>query len=519
MSVIPASPSVSYPTGTKVTLAYQTELEGVNWGGDGAQCVGKTSCELTLDSDKRVELGSGGLPVFLSALALKGIQVRSRVPSQVQFTFSLRDESDHAVVLPGPAIQTRTHIFERPKGATTWQEIDYAETSFFVHTAENFALDVVFVLDFSNSVAQARLTDGRTGTAAILDAFEGTIDDLPGAHRIGVVEFHDRSFRPSVLADLTSDRDTVLRQVEEFISSAYDPGSSRVWDAIDAALDLPTDTDRRVRSIVFLSDGRDTSSTTNAAAVISRAASADVSLYPVGIGDVGDAPTLVSMASQTGGAYYQAPGFDELEQLLEQITNDLKGQYKVSYNTLSTEGANEVRVDVNIGAATGTFVSEQIDFAEIFGADNVGQLLTDPPAFDLANNQTVVFVRASHVPRNVTHLRLRLITDRGVAAAVVSADDGGLLSGWTLEPPDEYGWIVVRSTTPLAFGNFGLLLKLTVEGVEPSEVLALEIDNSGYDGQKPFNDATGPDIAGSCAALQGLVDTFPIEPGLRLRAQ
>ena len=237
-SEVPTSPSMSYATGTTLTLTYQTTLEGLSWGGDAAQCAGEPSCELTLDSDKRVELGSGGLPVFLSELALKGIQVQSRVPSQVQFTFSLRDQDDRAVVLPSSAIQERTQIFERPEGATTWQEIDHTETSFFVHTAANFALDVVFVLDFSNSVAQARLTDGRTGTAAMLDAFEAAIEDLPRAHRIGVVEFHDRSFVPSALASLTSDRDSVLSQVQEFVSSAYDPGSSRVWDAIDAALDL-----------------------------------------------------------------------------------------------------------------------------------------------------------------------------------------------------------------------------------------------------------------------------------------
>lgn len=518
VSEIPGGTSNSYRAGTAVTLSFQTTLEELAWAGDAAQCGAETTCDITLDSDKRIELGSGGLPVFISELDLKGALVQSRVPSQVQFTFSLRDQNDHAVVLPSEAIQARTHIYERLNDASDWEEIDYSETSFFAHTAENFALDVVFVLDFSNSVAQARLSDGRTGTTAIFDALETAIEDLPRAHRIGVVEFHDRSFVPSVLANLTSDRDSLLNEVSEFVTSVYDPGSSRVWDAIDAALELLPAADRRVRSIVFLSDGRDTSSTNDANSVISRANDQDVSLYPVGIGDVAGSPTLVSIAEQTGGTYYQAPRFDELEQLLEQITNDLKGQYKVSYNTLRTEGTYEVRVDVGIGGAVGTSVSRPIDLAGIFGADNVGQLVTDPPAFDTNNNETVIFIRALHVPRNVTHLRLRLITNRNVRAALVDAGNGGLLSGWSMETPDENGWVTVTSATPLAFGNFGLLLKFTVEGIDPGDLLGLEIDNSGYEGQKSFNDATPSSITGSCAALQGLLVAFPIQAALRLQA-
>ena len=167
-----------------------------------------------------------------------GVITLTNSPSQVQVVFSLRDQDGHAIVLPAEEIADAARVYERADRDDDWEEIDYSETSYFVHTAENFQLEVVFVLDFTNSMAQATLPDGRSGIDAMLSAFESAVLSLPGAHRIGVVEFHDRNVEPSVLSRPTIDRSSVLASVRRFAQSGFDHGSSRVWDSLAAASDL-----------------------------------------------------------------------------------------------------------------------------------------------------------------------------------------------------------------------------------------------------------------------------------------
>ena len=150
----------------------------------------------------------------------------------MQFVFSLRDQEGRAIVLPVEEVKSAIRVYERAPGRGGWDEIDYSETGFFVHTAESFGLEVVFVLDFTNSMAQARLPDGKSGIEAMIGAFESAVLALPGSHRIGVIEFHDRNVEPRVLSELTTDRDSVLANVRRFEQGVFDHGSSRIWDSV-----------------------------------------------------------------------------------------------------------------------------------------------------------------------------------------------------------------------------------------------------------------------------------------------
>ena len=50
----------------------------------------------------------------------------------------------------------------------------------------------------------------------MLDAFDAALSVLPSAHRVGVVEFHDRNVDPSVLSPLTTDRASIRSKNREF---------------------------------------------------------------------------------------------------------------------------------------------------------------------------------------------------------------------------------------------------------------------------------------------------------------
>ena len=424
-----------------------------------------------------------------------GLITTTNLPSQVQTVFSLRDQEGHAIVRPAEEVERGVKVYERGPGTGgDWEEIDYTETSFSVSTAENIDLEIVFVLDFTNSMSEARLGDGRNGIEAMLDAFEAGLAVLPSAHRVGVVEFHDRNVRPSVLSPLTTDRQAVLNATRAFLARGFDPGSSRVWDSLVVAAGLfsdPSQNPRAVRALVFLSDGRDTSSKFTREQAADAADFRGVQLYAVGVGEVFQAGELRSIARSTGGAYYSARDLNLIQEQIQLLVNDLRGQYQLTYITLRRTGEYHTAVSVELAGIEGDTVFGPFDVARFFGPDNQGVIEFDPPTLDRANRRATAFMRALHVPRNIDRIRFRVETPKPLQVELVPGRDGGLLAGWSLTGPDAGGWYEASSGTPLEFGSLGLLAKLTFSNVtEDGLGIPIEFDNSIYTGGKTLARST-----------------------------
>ena len=435
--------------------------------------------------------GASPVPVEISALNFAGVRVLLNEPSQVQAIFSLRDQNGDPVIVPAAELQGATRVFERGEGATAWEEIDYTETNVFVHSAERFALEVVFVLDFTRSMTSWQLPDGTTGSALMRRALENALDRLPAAHRVGVVAFHDRSAEPVIIAFPTTDRALVRAEVGRFAASGFDPGSSRLWDAVVRGLDMfPGERDAPSyvsRAVVFLSDGRDTSSLRKRADVSQQAQERGVQLYPLGLGDVYQESELRALATATNGAYFAVAELAQLEAQFEALVNDFAGQYKLSYTTLRREGAYAVRIETTVNGVTGVYSSESLAFSDVYSSDTQGRIAVDPPTIDGEAQTATTFVRALHVPRNVRRFRFTLPMDRPAAVSVVPARQGGLLAGWNLSPPDEAGYWTAAGQTPLPFGSFGLLFQVVVREASSADIsIPIVFDNSGYSGNKRF---------------------------------
>ena len=428
-------------------------------------------------------------PIPFREMNFSGLVVTTNLPSQVQVVFSLRDQEGHAIVRPAEQVEQGTRVFEKGPGTNdSWEEIDYAETSFFVHTAENIDLEIVFILDFTNSMSQASLSDGRSGIEAMLQAFEASLAELASAHRVGVVEFHDRNARPRVLSHLTTDRQAVLGKVRDFQASGFDSGSSRVWDSVVIGSDLFSSSEqnpRVVRALVFLSDGRDTSSDNTREQARRYADGRDVQLYALGVGDVFQEEELRSMARLTDGAYYPARDLNLIQTQLQQLVNDLRGQYQLTYITLRRTGKYSLNIKANMEGVSGETLVGLFDVASFFGSDNQGAIEFDPPSLDLANRRATLFMRASHIPRNIDRIRFRAQTSKPLHVDLVPSEDGGLLEGWRLSGPGPGGWYEAVSDTPLEFGALGLLAKLTFSDLDENGLETfVEFDNSIYTGGK-----------------------------------
>jgi Tol biopolymer transport system component len=429
-------------------------------------------------------------PVPPTQISFVDVRAAGSVPSLVEISFSLRDDEGRAVVVQSEALHSGMRSFEDGPGTDGWEEIDLAETSFFVQAAENLDLEIVFILDFTNSMAITTGADGRSGIEVMLAAFEAAVASLPGSHRIGVVEFHDRNFDPTILSEPTIDRGAVLQAVRNFANSGFEPGSSRVWDSIEVASSLFTRRELSpdvVRAVVFISDGRDTSSVNTRSNAREIAERQEVQLYALGVGDVFEPDELEEMAEDTGGKYYSALEIGALQEQLSVIVSDLRGQYKVNYTTLRRQGTYASRIEVDLPTMVGALETPRLNVAEFFGPDNVGRLAYDPPSINTGTGIAQVFIRAVRIPRNIDRFRFKIDTTKPHEASLVARSDGGLISDWEITGPDRLGFFDAKGSQSLGLGASGLLFKLTVSDVVESRIeIPVAFDNTIYRAQKSF---------------------------------
>ena len=405
-------------------------------------------------------------------------------PSLVQIVFNMRDDSGAPVIAGSEELHDATRIFEMGSGTQGWEEIDYSETGIFVDTAERFVQEVVFVLDFTGSVAKEQLADGRNGVDVTVESLEQVVNDLPDGVRIGIVEFHDRNSEPAVLSELTTDREAVLVAVDGFVESEFLPGSSRAWDSIETATTLFADDPNDlniVRNIVLFSDGRDTSSLLNRSSAGEIVDTNDISLYALGIGEVFEEEQLAELVRSLGGVYYPTPNLEDLPNQLRSFVRGLSGQYRLTYTTLRRQGSYQTQVQINLPYAFGTFQTAAVDVASFYGLDTEGQLAVDAAVIDSERSQAQVTVRALHIPRNVRRFRFRLDTEKPVAVDLVPRADGGILTGWSVTGPDAQGFFSASTADPLALGLTGGLWRFTLaQFTERRLSVPLVIDNAVY---------------------------------------
>lgn len=126
-------------------------------------------------------------------------------------------------------------------------------------------------------------------------------------------------------------------------------GSTAIWDAVWVTSDeiLTQTPDRTRRAIILVTDGVDTSSHKKSDEAIERAVKADVVIYSVGIGDryeFGiDEGKLRKVSERTGGRAFFPRSESELRAAFEQIQEELRSQYLVSYSPTNKQKDNTYR--------------------------------------------------------------------------------------------------------------------------------------------------------------------------------
>lgn len=431
----------------------------------------------TEEGSKEISLNP---PAANSTVLFKNINSNLQAPSHVQFTFRLTDTQNHAVIIEPMQLQSSFQILE------DGQEIDYSETSYFVNNAAGLELDMVLLLDFTNSMASWH-EDSLAAIDLMVEWARDLIDQMAAGHRMAIMEYHDRNSDARVVVPFTGNQAELRQGLDGILESGIDHGSSRNWDALQSAVDLfdSETTSTHQRMVLFFTDGKETSSEVSPSSVIADANDRDVSVFIIAIGDVTNQGTLSSVASQTDGELYLANDITAFTERLDQIIRDLGGQYRVSYVTLKSTGTHLVKVQLDYLGYRGS-IEQSLDLGSVFGDDRVGVLTLDEPV--LENGTLSVLVRAQHTPRNINIFRFRLDTDKPVSMELPSAADGGLLDGWQVADGGAGGWFEISSDSSLPFGAAGPLWKINIGDLIESEIyIHFELDTAIYAGDKTFD--------------------------------
>jgi VWFA-related protein len=224
--------------------------------------------------------------------------------------------------------------------------------------AANASISLSIMMDYSNTIKNSPgAVENMEEAASVLAQKLSEQDEADIAKFSSSVRF--------MLDDFSSDKAAVLEAI------ATDPGlggGSAIYDAILAVIDRLKVRTLDRKAVVILTDGRDSSISSELSTVIAAALEDDIPVFPVAFGNA-NAVDLTQLAQDTGGVFYEPAAAENLGAVYQQLANLLfEDQYVLSY--LSA-------LPADTAAALEVFVEFTKD-GKIFGGSGSKTLLACP---------------------------------------------------------------------------------------------------------------------------------------------
>jgi tight adherence protein B len=209
----------------------------------------------------------------------------------------------------------------------------------------------VLLIDHSRSMTGAPLDSAVAAARAFVASHSST-------EPIGIIYFAQNQ---TVASPLTTDT-AALQQALAHVPATH--SGTHIMDASSAALAQLKAAGTTEGTLVILSDGQDTGSSTSEAQLANTAAAQHVGVYTIGMHDpTFDGTTLQSLAAESGGSYV-ATNPTSVVPLFQQLGAQLSNQYVLRYTSQVPKGTL-VNVAVNVpGFPTATTTYSTIGPAE-----------------------------------------------------------------------------------------------------------------------------------------------------------
>ncbi|MFC2023295.1 VWA domain-containing protein [Chloroflexota bacterium] len=206
-------------------------------------------------------------------------------------------------------------------------------------------ISVIMVIDISGSMKGKPIKEAMRAANAL-------IDQLSPNDRAAIIAFADEvNTDPGVLDEgkevaFTTDKNA-LRNVVNFLDTKIG-WDTPLYDGIYKGVKMVAAEPPGKRAVVVMTDGRDERDNAQGVAVadagslavpddpINEANRHNIPIFSVGLEGIGgkiDTKYLRRLAERTGGIYQRAPEPEELTPLFENVANELKQQYALSYDS------------------------------------------------------------------------------------------------------------------------------------------------------------------------------------------
>ncbi len=405
-------------------------------------------------------------------------------PYLISFNFRLEDNDGNAIVAE-PAQFTVSGL----EGANPVTDV----TGIYLRRAAARQFKAALVFDYSLSMQNIPGAINGMEDAA-KSRFLPTLNDDA---LVSLYEFHVESVAPNQVTGFTADKDLLINRINRIEEDFVDgfTGGSLAWDALVQACEAfgtGTSTSED-RYLLLFSNGKDTSSESDVNDVIDAARTRGIRIFTIAFGNPPNEADLEAIATGTFGGYFPAANTQELQDAFEQIVTDLEGQYVLRWASLARANISFVpSFSISFNGATDSLTAGSTFSVRTYQGNELQGKLRIVPSDDEVNS--IAFLRADYVPRNVRRIRLFLRSDVAFTTSVVGPGSDGLLGAWTRTETQDAGGVWIDLNAPsgsaaIPFATFGPLLRFDFDGVvanldEPFN--AVFVDDSIYANGQSF---------------------------------
>lgn len=209
----------------------------------------------------------------------------------------------------------------------------------------NLPVSCVVAVDVSGSMAKEKRIEIAKSVATDF------VRRFGGSDRIALITF---GTQVSLVHDFANDKAALEKAINAF--SPEQGGYTHLYDALHQAqkLLLAQPTERKV--IVVLTDGKDEGSFLKEDDIIAESQKSNIPVYAMGFGVQADIPERVlgRIATLTSGSYEYAMTYQELSGIFMRLSDDLRNEYVLEYETsLPADGlVHDVTLCVAAGSDT-----------------------------------------------------------------------------------------------------------------------------------------------------------------------
>jgi len=436
-----------------------------------------------------ITLTSDGSEATAGALRVEDVSYSYTSPYLMDFTFVIQDRNRAPVIVNPAGIGVTCSEDNVPTSAL--------ESPPYLARAGAKQAAIYLVLDYTASMA---------ATPGAIDAMEDAVKNvlltaLDADTLVGVYEFHRHDTDPVKVCDFSTDKEFVCEQIDQ-IQETVGPYASatRCWDAVYAALGEfdPADGKDETRNLVFVSDGRDTSSIRTPDNVRDRANARGVRVYGVGFGDEVNMAALQAATSSVEGRLYMALEPADIGAGFQHVADNLTAQYTLRWATLKRATVEFVpSFKLQIDGSIATYIAPTRFNVPNYAGDELQGILRVVPS--TSDGRTTYFLRAAYVPRYIWDLWIYARSDSEFTVQKVTELDNGLCGDWQMTTegtPQDGMWIKLANPggivwgEDLPFASFGPIVRFDFgeeydPGAEP--FTEFYVDNSHYADEQSFS--------------------------------